>query len=117
MNKKLSTSLLLMLFAVVTKAQVMLPYQNPDLSFHERAVDLVSRLSLEEKCAQMGNNVNLDINRADFQDATATVKLPMYQYWNEALHGVARSGAATSFPESKGMSSSWNRCSRRCSLL
>ena len=109
MNKKLSTSLLLMLFAVVTKAQVMLPYQNPDLSFHERAVDLVSRLSLEEKCAQMGNNVNLDINRADFQDATATVKLPMYQYWNEALHGVARSGAATSFPESKGMSSSWDR--------
>lgn len=37
------------------------------------------------------------------------VKIPAYQYWNEALHGVARSGAATSFPESKGMSSSWDR--------
>ncbi len=87
----------------------MLPYQNPALSFHERAVDLVSRLSLEEKCAQLGNNVPEEINRADYQDAAAVVKLPAYQYWNEALHGVARSGAATSFPESKGMSSSWDR--------
>ena len=37
------------------------------------------------------------------------INLPAYQYWNEALHGVARSGAATSFPESKGMSSTWDK--------
>ena len=111
MNRKAMTLFTLMLMASLSKAQVMLPYQNPNLSFHERAVDLVSRLSLEEKCAQLGNNVNLDINRADYKDATQMVKLPMYQYWNEALHGVAREKQchATSFPESKGMSSTWNR--------
>ena len=79
-----------------------LPYQNTSLSFHERAVDLVSRLTLAEKAQQMGNMVSTEINRDG-------VYLPMYQYWNEALHGVARSGAATSFPESKGMSSTWDR--------
>ena len=109
MNKKTLTLTALMLTAMVAKAQVMLPYQNPELSFHERAVDLVSRLSLEEKAWQMGNMVDHDINRPDYQQTDGTVKIPAYQYWNEALHGVARSGAATSFPESKGMSSSWDR--------
>ena len=111
MNKKTITLLALLLTTAVSQAQVMLPYQNPNLSFHERAVDLVSRLSREEKCAQLGNNVNLEINRADYSDPTAKVVLPMYQYWNEALHGVAREKQchATSFPESKGMSSTWNR--------
>ena len=93
---------------VATLQAQMLPYQNPSLSFHERAVDLVSRLSLEEKAWQMGNMVDQDINRRDYKD-DGYVKIPVYQYWNEALHGVARSGAATSFPESKGMSSSWDR--------
>ena len=90
-------------------AQVMLPYQNPNLSFHERAVDLVSRLTLAEKATQMGNYVTEDINRNDATVEGGKVVLPPYQYWNEALHGVARSGAATSFPESKAMSSSWDR--------
>ena len=111
MNKK-NISLLLMLTAsLAVQAQVMLPYQNPDLSFHDRAVDLVSRLSREEKCAQLGNNVAENINRADYQNPQGTVKLPFYQYWNEALHGVAREKQchATSFPESKGMSASWDR--------
>ena len=79
-----------------------LPYQDTSLSFHERAVDLVSRLTLAEKAQQMGNNVNTEVNRDG-------INLPMYQYWNEALHGVARSGAATSFPESKGMSATWDK--------
>ena len=86
-----------------------LPYQDETLSFHERAVDLVSRLSLEEKAAQMGNMVDEAVSRADFQDPTCRIEIPIYQYWNEALHGIARSGAATSFPESKGMSSTWDR--------
>lgn len=79
-----------------------LPYQDTSLSFHERAVDLVSRLTLQEKAQQMGNMVNTEVNRDG-------IYIPMYQYWNEALHGVARSGNATSFPESKGMSSTWDR--------
>ena len=85
-----------------------LPYQDTSLSFHERAVDLVSRLTLAEKAQQMGNNVSAYIDRDDVS-GVGRVTLPMYQYWNEALHGVARSGAATSFPESKGMSSTWDR--------
>lgn len=50
----------------------------------------------------MGNMVENEINRDG-------INIPAYQYWNEALHGVARSGAATSFPESKGMSSTWDK--------
>ncbi|MBP1541165.1 MAG: glycoside hydrolase family 3 C-terminal domain-containing protein [Prevotella sp.] len=109
MKKNLLLATLLTLApALATLQAQMLPYQNPSLSFHERAVDLVSRLSLEEKAWQMGNMVDQDINRRDYRD-DGYVKIPAYQYWNEALHGVARSGAATSFPESKGMSSSWDR--------
>jgi beta-glucosidase len=78
------------------------PFQDATLSFHERAVDLVSRLTLKEKIAQMGNMVDTKVSRDG-------IELPIYQYWNEALHGVARSGAATSFPESKAMSASWDR--------
>ena len=111
-SKQLATAFLLTALtggASDVKAQVMLPYQNPSLSFHDRAVDLVSRLTLAEKAQQMGNYVTENINRADKTETNGIVKLPSYQYWNEALHGVARSGAATSFPESKGMSSSWDR--------
>lgn len=97
----LTLTTLLVSAATVLTAQTM-PWQDNTLSFHERATDLVSRLTLKEKIAQMGNMVDTEINRDG-------IRLPMYQYWNEALHGVARSGAATSFPESKGMSSSWDR--------
>ena len=107
-RKALATFVVTLLAGAVTAPAQTLPYQNTSLSFHERAVDLVSRLSLEEKAWQMGNMVDHEINRADYKD-NGYVKIPMYQYWNEALHGVARSGAATSFPESKGMSASWDR--------
>lgn len=103
----LLTSIVLTVF-LTGKAQTG-TYKDINLSFHERAKDLVKRLTLSEKAEQMGNYVTLDIDRDDTTDPTVRVKLPMYQYWNEALHGVARSGAATSFPESKGMSSTWDR--------
>lgn len=76
------------------------PYQNPNLSFHERAKNLVSLLTLDEKINQVGHQT-LAINRDG-------ISLPGYNYWSEALHGVARSGEATSFPESKAMSSTWD---------
>ena len=107
MKRLLFTSIVLTVF-LTGKAQTG-TYKDINLSFHERAKDLVNRLTLSEKAEQMGNYVTLDIDRDDYTDGTIRVKLPMYQYWNEALHGVARSGAATSFPESKGMSSTWNR--------
>jgi beta-glucosidase len=95
-------TLMLSLMSIMTAQAQQLPYQDTSLSFHERAVDLVSRLTLAEKAQQMGNMVENEINRDG-------INIPAYQYWNEALHGVARSGAATSFPESKGMSSTWDK--------
>ena len=77
------------------------PYQNPALCFHERAKNLVSLLTLDEKINQIGHSTDAVVRDG--------INLPAYNYWNEALHGVARSGLATSFPESKGMSASWDR--------
>ena len=78
------------------------PWMDKSKSFRERAELLCKELTLREKVDQLGNNVSEPIKR------NGQVILPSYQYWNEALHGVARSGAATSFPESKGMSATWD---------
>lgn len=78
------------------------PWLDTTKSFYERAQLLCKELTLREKVDQLGNNVSEPIKR------DGVVILPAYQYWNEALHGVARSGRATSFPESKAMSATWN---------
>ncbi len=79
-------------------AQQLLPYQNEDLSPMQRAADLVSRMTLEEKATQMVN------------EAVAIPRLgvPSYMWWNECLHGVARSGKATIFPQSMGMAATFD---------
>ncbi len=74
------------------------PYQDETLSPAERAADLVSRMTLEEKIDQVGHNT----------DGISRLGVKSYNYWNEALHGVARSGLATSFPSSKAMSATWD---------
>ncbi len=74
------------------------PYKNASLSPGERAHDLVSRLSLEEKVGQMVNGAA----------AIPRLGVPAYDYWNEALHGVARSGYATMFPQAIGMAATWD---------
>ena len=85
--------------AAITAANAQTyPYKDTSLSFHERAKDLVSRMTLEEKINQVGHQT-LAISRLGVSG---------YNYWNEALHGVARSGIATSFPSSRAMSSTWN---------
>ncbi len=92
------------LFAATAHSQdiVKYPWLDKSKSFYERAQLLCKELTLREKVDQLGNNVSEPIKR------DGVVILPAYQYWNEALHGVARSGRATSFPESKGMSATWN---------
>lgn len=75
-----------------------LPYQNPSLAPAERAEDLVSRLTLEEKVALMQNN----------SPAVERLGIKPYEWWNEALHGVGRAGLATVFPQSVGMGASFN---------
>lgn len=73
-------------------------YQDLSKSFEARAADLVSRMTLEEKVAQMGNDA----------PAIARLGVPKYEWWNEALHGVARAGAATVFPQAIGMAASFD---------
>ncbi len=78
------------------------PWLNRSLSFRERAKLLVNELTLEEKAGQFGSIVTDEVKR------DGVTILPHYQYWNEAIHGYARMGNATSFPESKGMSATWD---------
>ena len=78
------------------------PWLNRNLSFRERATLLVKELTLEEKAGQFGSIVTDEVKR------DGVTILPHYQYWNEAIHGYARMGNATSFPESKGMSATWD---------
>jgi beta-glucosidase len=73
-------------------------YRNPDLPLERRVDDLVSRLTLEEKVSQM----------QDVAPAIERLGIPAYNWWNEALHGVARSGLATSFPQAIGLAATWD---------
>ena len=95
----LATALLFAGLSHLALAQnTKLPYQNPSLSPEERARDLVSRMTLEEKVGQMGSGAH----------AIPRLGVPAYNYWNEALHGVARSGYATMFPQAIGMAATWD---------
>ena len=85
------------LFAAQLSAQTP-DYQNPDLPFERRVADLVSRMTLEEKVSQM----------QDVAPAIPRLGIPAYNWWNEALHGVARSGLATSFPQAIGLAATWD---------
>jgi beta-glucosidase len=79
-------------------------FQNPDLTFEERAADIVSRLTLEEKIAQMLNKT----------PAIERLGIPPYDWWNECLHGVARTGyKVTVFPQAIGMAAGWDQTAMR----
>jgi beta-glucosidase len=73
-------------------------WRDPAQLLRKRAEDLIRRMSLEEKIAQLRNDA----------PAIARLGVPAYNYWNEALHGVANNGIATVFPEPVGMASTWN---------
>lgn len=75
-----------------------LPYMDPGLPAAERAHDLVSRMTLEEKVTQL----------EDWAEPIPRLGVPSYQTWSEALHGVARAGYATVFPQAIGMAATWD---------
>ena len=75
-----------------------LPYQNPNLSAKERAEDLCSRLTLEEKAQLM----------LDESPAIPRMGIKKFFWWSEALHGAANMGNVTVFPEPVGMAASFN---------
>ena len=75
-----------------------LPYMDASLTPSQRADDLCSRLTVEEKISLMMNN----------SPAIPRLGIPQFEWWNEALHGVGRNGTATVFPVTIGMAASWN---------
>ena len=74
------------------------PYLNPDLDFEARARDLVSRMTVEEKVSQLMNQAA----------AIPRLGVPAYEWWNECLHGVARAGVATVFPQAIGLAATFD---------
>ncbi len=74
------------------------PYLNPALPIPERVDDLVSRMTLKEKVLQMQHTA----------PAIPRLDVPSYDWWSEALHGVARAGVATMFPQAISMAATWD---------
>ena len=89
---------LAMAMVVVSLSAQQLPYQNPNLSAKERARDLCSRLTLEEKALLM----------QDESPAIPRLGIKKFFWWSEALHGAANMGNVTVFPEPIAMAASWN---------
>ena len=73
-------------------------YLDASLPLEQRVNDLVSRMTLEEKVSQM----------QDVAAAVPRLGIPAYNWWNEGLHGVARSGNATVFPQAIGLAATWD---------
>lgn len=102
--QKIAFTLLILSFSVISNgqssnSQYQYPFQNPNLSFEERVNDLVSRLTLEEKVAQM-------LNAAP---AIQRLGIPAYDWWNEVLHGVARTPfRVTVYPQAIAMAATFD---------
>ncbi|MFZ4456472.1 MAG: glycoside hydrolase family 3 C-terminal domain-containing protein [Bacteroidales bacterium] len=99
-NLKSHLAILLFLFQGISSilAQARYPFQNPDLAIEKRVDDLISRLTPEEKIKLM----------MDRSPAIERLGIPAYGWWNEALHGVARAGLATVFPQAVAMAATFN---------
>jgi len=74
------------------------PFRNPELSIEQRVNDLVSRLTIEEKAAQMVHTA----------PAIPRLGIPAYNWWSEGLHGAAREGYATVFPQAIGLAATFD---------
>ncbi|HWS89439.1 MAG TPA: glycoside hydrolase family 3 C-terminal domain-containing protein [Pyrinomonadaceae bacterium] len=84
--------------AQVPQADGRAPYLDPSLPVQRRVDDLVSRMTLEEKVGQMMNAA----------PAIPRLGIPEYDWWNEALHGVAFNGTATVFPQAIGLGATFD---------
>lgn len=78
--------------------QAQFPFRDSRLSPEKRVADLISRLTIAEKISLLEYN----------SPAIPRLNIPAYNWWNEALHGVARAGRATVFPQAIGMAATFN---------
>jgi len=76
----------------------VLPFRDTNLSFADRADDLISRLTLEEKASQLSYD----------SPAIPRLGVPEYNWWNECLHGIGRAGLATVFPQAIGLAATFD---------
>src|SRR6516162_5351335 len=93
--------LLVLLPAVLLVARTSdapVKYKDPALPIEVRVDDLVGRMTLEEKVSQLMNAA----------PAIPRLDIPAYDWWNESLHGVARAGYATVFPQAIGLAATWD---------
>ncbi|MEQ1765719.1 MAG: glycoside hydrolase family 3 N-terminal domain-containing protein, partial [Pyrinomonadaceae bacterium] len=97
---KLFVALILLcaVLGTIPIANAQVSFRDPRLPLETRVNDLVSRMSLDEKISQMMNAAS-GIER---------LGIPEYEWWNEALHGVARSGVATVFPQAIGLAATFD---------
>lgn len=93
-----ATGLLLLFTLSCRQTTYEYPFRNPDLPVEKRIDDLLSRLTPEEKVGQMMNQT----------PAIERLGIPPYDWWNEALHGVARAGQATVFPQAIAMAATFD---------
>ncbi len=88
----------IVLFFVIACNEKVPDYQNVNLSFDERAEDLISRMTLEEKASLM----------CDVSEAIPRLGIKKFNWWSEALHGYANNDSVTVFPEPIGMAASFD---------
>ncbi|MBS1350253.1 MAG: beta-glucosidase, partial [Bacteroides sp.] len=96
--KKIVFTGLLALIACAGVAQAQELYKDEKAPMHERIMDLLSRLTVEEKISLL-RATSPGISRLD---------IPKYYHGNEALHGVVRPGRFTVFPQAIGLAATWN---------
>lgn len=94
-----SLSLVIMYFMTVRISAQENSFNNELLSTDQRIDDLINRLTLKEKASQMMHD----------SPAIGRLGIPEYNWWNEALHGIGRSGVATVFPQAIGMGATFDK--------
>jgi beta-glucosidase len=92
------TALLLIYFSSICAAQELPVFRDPSRPTEERVQDFIAALTLEEKVQQM----------MDATPAIPRLNVAAYNWWNEALHGVGRSGVATVFPQAIGLGATFD---------
>ena len=86
------------MLCLFSKVQAQLPFKDESLPVEKRLDDLLGRLTLEQKISLLGYQ----------NKAIPALNMPAYNWWNEALHGVARAGMATVFPQAIALAATFN---------